>query len=106
MTTLKHIVMWKLHEHAEGADKATNVRLMKDKLLACAQLSSGTLRFEVVTAQEAHAQGLEATYDIVLFSEFTDKAALDAYAEHPQHVALKGFIGAIRESRQCMDWES
>lgn len=106
MSTLKHIVMWKLLEQAEGADKATNVRLMKDKLMACAQLSPGTLRFEVVTAQEAQAQGLEATYDLVLFSEFTDKAALQAYAEHPQHVALKDFIGAIREARQCMDWES
>lgn len=106
MSTLKHIVMWKLLDHAEGADKATNARLLKEKLLACAQLSPGTLRFEVVTAQEAQAQGLEATYDVVLYSEFTDKAALDAYAEHPQHVALKGFIGPIREARQCMDWES
>jgi hypothetical protein len=26
---LKHIVMWKLKEHAEGADRATNAAKMK-----------------------------------------------------------------------------
>ena len=68
---------------------------------ACARLSPGTHRFEVAIAQP----GLEATYDLVLNSEFTDAAALAAYADHPQHVALKPFIGAVREARQCMDYE-
>jgi hypothetical protein len=53
--------------------------------------------------------GLEATYDVVLFSEFESKEALDAYQQqhqqHPQHVALKPFMTAIREARQCMDYE-
>jgi Stress responsive A/B Barrel Domain len=98
---IKHIVMWKLKEHAEGADKAANAHKMKALLDACADLVPGTARFEVVLAQP----GLEATYDIVLYSEFTSKAALDAYQEHPQHVAVKPFIGAVREARQCMDYE-
>ena len=97
---LKHIVMWKFKEHAEGADKATNLRKAKALLDACAKLSPGTLRFEVATAQP----GLEATYDLILYSEFADAAALAAYAEHPQHVALKPFLGAVREERQCMDY--
>lgn len=98
---LKHIVMWKFKEHAEGADKATNLLKAKALLDACAQLSPGTHRFEVAIAQP----GLEATYDLILYSEFTDAAALAAYADHPQHVALKPFIGAVREARQCMDYE-
>lgn len=98
---IKHIVMWKLKDFAEGADKATNAKKMKEKLDACANLVPGTLKFEVVLAQP----GLEATYDVVLYSEFTDKATLDAYADHPDHVALKPFIGAVREARQCMDYE-
>jgi hypothetical protein len=97
---LKHIVMWKLKDAAEGADKATNARLMKEKLDGCAHIVPGILKFEVVLAQP----GLEATYDVVLYSEFADKAALDAYADHPEHVALKGFIGAVRSERQCMDY--
>lgn len=98
---LKHIVMWKLKDHAEGADKATNARKMKDLLDACAEIVPGIVEFETAIAQP----GLEATYDVVLYSEFVSKAALDAYQEHPQHVALKPFIGAIRDARQCMDYE-
>jgi quinol monooxygenase YgiN len=98
---LKHIVMWKLKDHAEGADKATNAAKMKAMLDGCAHLVPGILKFEVAVAQP----DLESTYDIVLYSEFSSKAALDAYQDHPDHVALKPFIGAIREARQCMDYE-
>lgn len=98
---LKHIVMWKLKQEAEGADKAANARKMKEMLDGCADLVPGILKFETVIAQP----GLEATYDVVLYSEFVSKEALDAYQEHPRHVALKPFIGAIREARQCMDYE-
>ena len=98
---IKHIVMWKLKEFAEGADRATNAIKMKEKLDACATLSSGTLKFEVVLAQP----GLEATYDIILYSEFTNREALAEYATHPTHKALIPFIGAVRDERQCMDYE-
>jgi heme-degrading monooxygenase HmoA len=97
---IKHIVMWKLKEHAEGADKATNAARMKEALDACRDLVPGIVEFEVALAQP----GLEATYDVVLYSVFADRAALDAYQYHPQHVALKPFIGAIRAERQCMDY--
>ena len=37
--------------------------------------------------------------------KLADKAALDAYVDHPTHKAVVPFIGAIREGRQCMDYE-
>ena len=80
---IKHIVMWKLKEHAEGADRATNAQRMKERLDACATIAPGTLKFEVVLAQP----GLEATCDVVLYSEFADRAALEAYLPHPTPVA-------------------
>jgi heme-degrading monooxygenase HmoA len=100
-TMLKHIVMWKLKEHAEGADRAANAREMKRRLDECANIVPGIHKFEVTLAQP----GLEATYDVVLYSEFENKAALEAYARHPTHQALVPFIGAIRDARQCMDYE-
>jgi quinol monooxygenase YgiN len=93
--------MWKLKDHAEGADRAANAVEMKRRLDACANVVPGILKFEVMLAQP----GLEATYDVVLYSEFADKAALEAYAGHPTHKALVPFIGAVREARQCMDYE-
>ncbi|MBO9535381.1 Dabb family protein [Herbaspirillum sp.] len=98
---IKHIVMWKLKEQAEGADRATNIVKMKALLDSCANVVPGILKFEAAVAQP----GLEATYDVVLYSEFESRAALDAYQEHPDHVAIKPFIGAVREARQCMDYE-
>lgn len=98
---LKHIVMWKLKDHAEGADRAANASEMKRRLDACATIVPGIVRFEVALAQP----GLEATYDVVLYAEFTDRAALAAYAAHTTHEAVKPFIGAVRSERQCMDYE-
>lgn len=98
---IKHIVMWQLKADAEGADKTVNARKMKELLDACAGLVPGMGRFEVALAEP----GLECTYDVVLYSEFTSAAALDAYQNHPQHVALKPFVAAVRSARQCMDYE-
>jgi hypothetical protein len=98
---LKHIVMWKLKEHAEGADKAANSARLKQLLDGCANLVPGIAEFEVALAQP----GLEATHDVALYSVFADREALAAYGEHPDHVALKPFIGAVRLERQWMDYE-
>ncbi|MDC8756976.1 Dabb family protein [Janthinobacterium fluminis] len=97
---IKHIVFWKLKEHAEGGDRAANALKMKQLLDSCAKLLPGMLTFEVALAQP----GLEASYDVVLYSEFADKATLDAYQDHPDHIAIKPFIVAVREARQCMDY--
>ncbi|QNA89036.1 Dabb family protein [Massilia sp. Dwa41.01b] len=98
---IKHIVMWKLKEHAEGADRLSNAREMKRRLDECADIVPGIRTFEVTLAQP----GLEATCDLILYSEFDSREALAAYASHPTHKALVPFIGAIREGRQCMDYE-
>ncbi len=99
---IKHIVMWKLKDRAEGADKAANMVRMKALLERCRGLVPGMGAFEVGLA----TPGLEATHDVVLYSEFNDAAALDAYQHHPQHVAIKPFIGAVRAERQCVDYEA
>ncbi len=98
---IKHIVMWQLKDHAEGADKANNALKMKALLDACSNIVPGIIKLEVAIAKH----GLEATYDVVLYSEFASTAALDAYQNHPQHLALKPFVSAVRLARQCMDYE-
>ena len=99
---LKHIVMWKFKPEAEGADKAANLVRAKALLDACAGLTPGMRMLEVAIAQP----GLECTYDLVLYAEFDDADALDAYQNHPQHLAVKPFIGAVRLERQCMDYQT
>ena len=99
---LEHIVMSKFKPEAEGADKAANLVRAKALLDACAGLTPGMRMLEVAIAQP----GLECTYDLVLYAEFDDAAALDAYQNHPQHLAVKPFIGAVRLERQCMDYQT
>ena len=99
---LHHIVMWQLKDNAEGADKAVNLAKMKQLLESCRQLVPGIIRFDVAVSTPE----LECTCDIVLNTIFESAAALDAYQTHPHHVAMKPFIGAIRQTRQCMDYFS
>jgi hypothetical protein len=39
-----------------------------------------------------------------LNSVFKDEAALSAYQNHPDHMAIKPFMKAIVAQRQCMDF--
>lgn len=98
---IRHIVMWKLKDTAEGATLADNALKLKEKLEGCRHIVPGILALDVGIAKP----GLDSTYDVVLVSDFTDKAALDAYQVHPTHEALKGFVAAIRDTRQCVDYE-
>ncbi|MCX4165257.1 MULTISPECIES: Dabb family protein [Paraburkholderia] len=98
---IRHIVMWKLKEHAEGASRAENALKLKERLEGCRNIVPGILHLEAGVA----APGLDSTYDVVLVSDFTDKAALDAYQVHPLHETVKAFVGAVRETRECVDFE-
>lgn len=91
---IKHIVMWKLKDPAEAAR-------FKDELLACRGIVPGMREFEVAT----RAEGLEANVDVLLYSVFEDKAALDAYQVHPRHKQAGALLGQLREARTVLDYE-
>jgi alkylation response protein AidB-like acyl-CoA dehydrogenase len=75
---LHHVVMWKLKDHAEGADRRPMCARRRPAASLCrAGARRGALRGG--TAQP----GLECTYDLVLNTTFTDHAALAAYQSHP-----------------------
>lgn len=98
---IKHIVMWNFADHAADADKATNLRLTAERLNALAGLVPGMLSLEAVVATAP----FEHSYDLVLYSEFETPAALQAYATHPDHVAVAQFIAQARTERVCVDYE-
>jgi hypothetical protein len=93
--------MWKLKESAEGGTRAQNAQKMRELLENCRDVAPGTHEFQVGIA----APGEASTYDVVLVSTFEDAAALDAYQTHAEHEKAKSFIGNVRESRQCVDYE-
>ena len=98
---IRHIVMWNLKDHAEGADKASNLQKAKALLLSCAEVVPGIQAFEVATA----TQGMDCTNDLVLHMLLDDAQVLAAYQNHPQHLAIKPFMKAVVLERRCMDFE-
>ncbi len=92
---IKHIVMWKLKNPRDAAK-------FKAKLDSCKGLVPGMREFEAAV----RAEGFEANHDVVLVSAFDDKAALQAYLEHPVHVEVSAFLGTLRESRSVLDYET
>jgi len=99
---IKHIVMWNFADEAEGADKQANLERVRDDLVALKDVVPGMGAFEVALG----AEPLEHSYDLLLYSEFESVEALRAYATHPRHVAVAGFIGKVRTARACMDYEA
>ena len=97
---IRHIVMWNLHEQAEGADKAANLEKAKALLLSCAQVVPGIRAFEVATA----TPGMDCTHDLLLHMLLDDAQVLAAYQNHPDHLAIKPLINAIVQERSSMDF--
>ncbi|MNP71052.1 Stress responsive A/B Barrel Domain protein [compost metagenome] len=44
--------------------------------------------------------------DVVLYSEFDSREALEAYASHPEHLRVKGELGSSRIARHQVDYRT
>ena len=94
---IRHICMFKLKEE----NKQVNLEelLIRVQSLRSIEQVRG---FEVV----CNAPGMpESNYDVSLIFDFETAEDLQTYQEHPTHKAFGSFIGQIRESRACIDYE-
>ncbi|MBN1928173.1 MAG: Dabb family protein [Chlorobiaceae bacterium] len=98
---IRHIVMWRLKKEAHGNSAEVNARLIKEKLEKLPGRIPGLLALEV----GLDLSRTESSADVVLFSEFSDKAALEVYQRHPEHQALIPFIGGASSERRVVDYE-
>ena len=88
-----HIVLWTLHDPADAPR-------FKADLDSCRGLVDGMAAFEVAI----RTPELDSNCDVVLYSRFRDKAALDAYINHPHHQAVAAGVAALRKSRHSLDY--
>lgn len=98
---VKHIVMWRLKDTAHGNSKATNARLIKEMLEKLNGRIPGILKIEV----GIDYAGSENSVDMVLYSEFVSREALEHYQSHPEHKAVMPFIMEARSERRVADYE-
>ncbi len=99
---VKHIVLFKLKERAEGATKAENARRLKKMIEGLRAKVPGVVELEVGLNFEPS----DAAYDLALYSVFESRAALAAYQTHPAHVAVAEFLGRVRDLRVVVDYEA
>jgi hypothetical protein len=97
---VKHIVIWKLKDEAEGATKAENLKKIKAGLEALKGKVPMLKHIEVGINFEQ-----SAGCDVALYSEFATKADLEAYQVHPDHVAIASFIRSVVAARTVADYE-
>jgi len=98
---VKHIVIWKLKESAHGNTARENALLIKQMLEGLKGIIPGIITIEVgIDISRTDMSG-----DIVLYSEFESKEALDNYQSHPEHKKIMPFILEAREERRIVDYE-
>ena len=96
---MKHIVAWKLKDEAQGNNKETNARLIKEKLEGLVGKIPGLLKAKVVKTAD---NGKD--FDIALVSKFESPEALAAYQSHPLHEEAANFVRSVVETRACIDY--
>jgi|SRR5208283_4037675 len=98
---IKHIVVWRLKEHAHGNTKMQNAEIMKNLLEALPTKVPGILKLEVgIDFSKTDSSG-----DIALVTEFASKKDLDNYQIHPEHRAIMPFVAEAKSERFVIDYE-
>ena len=97
---IKHIVMFKLKERAEGRDRADNIKALQ------AMLEALPAKIKEIVFFEVGINFLQASiaYDLVLVSEFESLEALQSYQKHPEHLKVFDFVVKTCESRIVVDY--
>lgn len=96
---IRHIVMWRVAGETEA-----------ERSLAMARVRGG---FEALRGQIPGMTHLEVGIDVsridyacdmVLVTEFDSAQALEAYAVHPAHLALRDALAGLRIARHQVDY--
>ena len=99
---IRHIVMFKFKDFAEGRSKEENVAITKNMLDALpAEISLIKSSFTAVGAPCADGDNC----DLLLISDFESFDDLNAYIVHPKHKAVGEFMRPVRILRSCIDIE-
>jgi len=98
---IKHVVMWKLKDFAENADRARNAKRIKIELEALKNTIPQIFHMEV----GINILVSDAAYDVVLYSIFKNERDLEIYQNHPNHRAVAEFVGKVKEHRVVVDYK-
>ena len=94
---LTHIVIWKYRADVEPEVRDEHVLLLRALRGKIPELSTLAVGTDVV--------GLPRSFDTGLVATFRDRAALDAYTVHPDHIKVAELGRSISEQVASVDFE-
>jgi hypothetical protein len=95
---LTHIVIWKYESDVEPEVREEHVRMLRALASVVPGIESLSVGFDVLK--------LPRSFDSGLVALFRDRAALDAYTVHPEHIKVAAFGKTISEQVASVDFES
>ena len=95
---LTHIVIWKYRADVEPEVREEHVRLLRNLPSVIKEIESLSVGFDVLRLPRSYDSGLVAT--------FHDRAGLQAYTVHIEHVKAAEFGRSISEHVASVDFES
>ena len=93
---LTHIVVWKYRTDVEPFAREEHVKLLRNLASIIPGVQSLSVGFDVLHLPRSYDTGLVAT--------FADRAALDAYTVHPEHIKVADFGRNISEHVVSVDF--
>jgi hypothetical protein len=97
---IRHLVFWKFATD-DPAEKAAHVADLAARFGALVPVIDGTERIEI----RGDLGETEGNWDVVLDSDYRDRAALAAYQVHPAHVEVAAYVRSLVVARSCVDFE-
>ena len=94
---LTHIVVWKYKPEAGEQERREHVALLSRLQQIIPEIQSFAVGFDVLRLPRSYHTGLVAT--------FRDRAGLEAYTVHPNHVAAADFGRGVSEHVVSVDFE-
>jgi hypothetical protein len=93
---LTHIVVWKYRADVEQAVREEHVNRLRRLASLIHEIESFHVGFDVL--------GLPRSFDTGLVATFRDRAALDAYTIHPEHILVADMGRHISASVVSVDF--
>ncbi len=97
---LRHVVMWKFLDSAEGKTKEENLDFVKSSLEGLAG-KIPTLRSVRV---EKDVTGGGRNFDMMLMAGFDSPEDLQNYIVHPDHKKVSSYVAKVASARGAVDY--
>jgi len=94
---LTHIFVWKYRADVEQEVREEHVRLLRKLSSVIKEVQSLAVGFDSLR--------LPRSYDTGLVAVFADRAGLDSYSLHPDHIKVAEFGRSISEHVVSVDFE-